>query len=78
MKLYTVYFIIKENRTEYLADVVVEAPNAKESCKLCKDWYHKKTGRNAFRPTTSMSEDDRKWYKDHDHLRHFITLVTAN
>lgn len=54
MKPYIVYFFIKENRTEYLADVVIEAASAKEACARCKEWYFKKTGKNAFRPTTSI------------------------
>ena len=52
MKTYVVYFFIKANRTEYLADVVIEAPTAKAACALCRDWYFKTTGKNAFRPTT--------------------------
>ena len=54
MKPYIVYFFIKENRKEYLADVVIEAASAKEACARCKEWYFKKTGKNAFRPTTSI------------------------
>lgn len=37
MKQYTVYFFIKANRTEYLADVVIEAQTAKDAYKLCKE-----------------------------------------
>lgn len=36
MKQYVVYFFIKANRMEYLADVVVEAPTAKAACALCE------------------------------------------
>lgn len=70
MKQYVVYFFIKANRTEYLADVVIEAQNAKEACKLCKEWYYKKTGKNAFRPTIRMSDADQKWYEDRGNIRH--------
>lgn len=68
MKPYIVYFFIKENRTEYLADVVIEATSAKEACARCKEWYFKKTGKNVFRPTTSISDETKKWYAEHDRL----------
>lgn len=71
MKQYTVYFFIKANRTEYLADVVIEAQTAKDACKICKEWYFEKTGKNAFRPTTKMSDEDRKWYDARSNVRHF-------
>lgn len=45
MKQYVVYFFIKANRMEYLADVVVEAPTAKAACKLCKEWYFNRPAR---------------------------------
>ena len=67
-KPYIVYFFIKENRKEYLADVVIEAASAKEACARCKEWYFKKTGKNAFRPTTSISDETQKWYAEHDRL----------
>lgn len=70
MKTYVVYFFIKANRMEYLADVVVEAPTAKAACKLCKEWYFNKTGKNAFRPTTSITDDARRWYEERGRVRH--------
>lgn len=72
MKQYVVYFYIKANRTEYLADVVVEAPTEKAACALCKDWYFEATGKNAFRPTTSITDDAREWYEDRGRVRHFM------
>ena len=45
LKSYTVYFFTKENRTEYLNEVVIEANTAKEACAICKQWYHEKTGK---------------------------------
>ena len=78
MKTYVVYFFIKANRTEYLADVAVEAPTAKAACALCKDWYFKTTGKNAFRPTTKLSDEDRRWYEDHNRIKHFdAALINA-
>ena len=68
MKPYIVYFFIKENRKKYLADVVIEAASAKEACARCKEWYFKKTGKNAFRPTTSISDETKKWHAEHDSL----------
>ena len=68
MKPYIVYFFIKESRKEYLADVVIEAASAKEACARCKEWYFKKTGKNAFRPTTSISDEIKKWHAEHDSL----------
>ena len=62
MKQYMVYFFVKANCTEFLAQRIVEAPNAKEACKVCKDWYHQKTGKNAFRPTTKLDESDIAFY----------------
>lgn len=50
MKPYIVYFFIKENRKEYLADVVIEAASAKEACARCKEWYFKKTGKKRISP----------------------------
>ena len=73
MKQYTVYFYIKANRTEYLADVSLEAKTAADACKRCKEWYHAKTGKNAFRPTTKLTEESRKWYED----RGLIQRLTA-
>ena len=78
MKTYVVYFFIKANRTEYLADVAVEAPTAKAACALCKDWYFKTTGKNAFRPTTKLSDEDRKWYEDHNRIKHFDATLKQN
>lgn len=69
MKEYVVYFYVKANRTEYLCDVVVEAKTAVEACKLVKHWYHKKTGKNAFRPTTKKPTDT--WYAERGSIRHF-------
>lgn len=78
MKTYVVYFFIKANRTEYLADVAVEAPTAKAACALCKDWYFKTTGKNAFRPTTKLSDEDQKWYEDHNRIKHFDATLKQN
>ena len=69
MKTYVVYFFIKANRTEYLADVAVEAPTAKAACALCKD---------SFRPTTKLSDEDRKWYEDHNRIKHFDAALKPN
>lgn len=61
-----------------LADVAVEAPTAKAACALCKDWYFKTTGKNAFRPTTKLSDEDRKWYEDHNRIKHFDATLKQN
>ncbi|MCD7843629.1 MAG: hypothetical protein LUG17_03270 [Clostridiales bacterium] len=77
MKTYTVYFVIKANRTEYLADVAVKAQTAKEACKAARVWYYDMSGKNAFRPTAKMDAADRKWYENRGNLRHFQTVVDA-
>ena len=71
-------FLHQANRTEYLADVAVEAPTAKAACALCKDWYFKTTGKNAFRATTKLSDEDRKWYEDHNRIKHFDATLKQN
>lgn len=71
MKEYTVYFYIKQNRTEYLADVVIKAENAKAACSVCKEWYRTKTGKNAFRPTTSENQISFDWYESRGQRVHF-------
>lgn len=75
MKKYVVYFYIKENRTEYLADVSVCANTAKEACKLCKGWYYKKTGKNAFRPTTKVDEEFMKRYEERGLIKHMSDII---
>ena len=67
LKSYTVYFFTKENRTEYLNEVFIEANTAKEACAICKQWYHEKTGKNAFRPTTK--KEDWTWYVSRGNVR---------
>lgn len=75
MKTYTVWFVIKANRTEYLADVQVKARTAKDACKTVKVWYHDKTGKNAFRPTTKLLEGETDWYQKRGNLKHFDAVV---
>lgn len=70
MKEYVVYFYIKQNRAEYLADIVVEAKNAKDACKAAKEWYFNKTGKNAFRPTTKPDAEIIARYKERGTIVH--------
>ena len=57
MKTYQVFYYIKANRTETLHYISVDANNSKEACKKCKELVFKKTGKNAFRPTTKVPEE---------------------
>lgn len=57
-KLYTVFYWIKKNNQEYLHSLDVEAGNAKEACKVCKEQVKAQTGRNAFRPTTKAPDPE--------------------
>lgn len=66
MKQYVVYFYVKANCTEYLAQRNVEASNSKEACQILKSWYHGKTGKNAFRPATKVSKSDLDFYGSRD------------
>lgn len=54
MKNYTVYYVIKANRAEWLHKMDVEAVNAKEAIRLCKMAVYEKSGKNAFRPSTNI------------------------
>ena len=38
----------------------------------------KTTGKNAFRPTTKLSDEDRKWYEDHNRIKHFDATLKQN
>ncbi len=58
IKKYEVFYIIKMNGREQLHLMEIEAATAKEACAECKYRVREQTGRNAFRPTTKMSEDD--------------------
>lgn len=60
MKNYTVYYVIKVNRAEWLHKMVVESVNAREAVRLCKTAVFEKSGKNAFRPSTSI-ESFFKW-----------------
>ena len=55
MKQYTVYYIIKANRREWLHKMEVEAANSREATKVCKERVYAKTKKNAFRPSTSIN-----------------------
>lgn len=55
MKQYTVYYIIKANRREWLHKMEVEAANSREATKVCKERVYAKTEKNAFRPSTSIN-----------------------
>lgn len=48
MKQYTVYYIIKANRREWLHKMEVEAANSREATKVCKERVHAKTGKNGY------------------------------
>lgn len=50
LKSYTVYFFTKENRTEYLNEVVIEANTAKEACAICKQCITKRPAKTHFVP----------------------------
>lgn len=52
MKKYTIYYTIKMNSTAYEYALDVEAANAQEAKKKCKELVLKETGRNAFQPST--------------------------
>ena len=69
MKNYTVYYVIKANRNEYLCEAAVEAQNAKEACRLVKEEVRERTGRNAFRPTTNPNDIDFDWFKRNGNYR---------
>ena len=34
--------------------------------------------KNAFRPTTKLSDEDRKWYEDHNRIKHFNATLKQN
>ena len=57
-KLYTVFYWIKKSNQEYLHSLDVEAGNAKEACKVCKEQVKAQTGRNDFRPTTKAPDPE--------------------
>lgn len=56
-KKYEVFYIIKMNVSERLCSMEIEVATAKAACTSCKSRVAELTGRNAFRPTTKMSED---------------------
>lgn len=57
--VYNVYYVIKMNGKEYLHVLEnVKAANARVACGFCKQYVFERTGRNAFRPCTKVSEDD--------------------
>lgn len=56
MKTYQVFYWIKKNGREYLEHMFVNANNAKEATKVCKQQVKERTGRNAFRPTTKVPD----------------------
>lgn len=56
---YQVFYWIKTNRKECLNHIFVYAYNAKEACAKCKRVVYKKTGKNAFRPTTKAPNEDK-------------------
>lgn len=55
MKQYTVYYVIKTNRREWLHKMEVEAANSREAAKICKKRVYEKTKKNAFRLSTSIN-----------------------
>lgn len=61
MKTYTVYYIVKANRNEYLFSMDVQAANAKEAKSEAKRIEHERSGRNAFRPTLGMDSLGYHW-----------------
>jgi hypothetical protein len=54
MKKYSVWYVIKANRAEWLHKIEVEAASAREAIKVCKAQVLLKTGKNAFRPSTNI------------------------
>ena len=64
MREYSVYFTIKANRKQYYNCLQVEAKTAKEARDKCKLEVTKRTGRNAFNPTTVAPHD-------YDSMEHF-------
>lgn len=52
MKYYQVFYWIKKNNKEYLNHMFVIASNVIDACRKCKEEVYRKTGQNAFRPTT--------------------------
>jgi hypothetical protein len=51
MKSYQVSYALKKNNRDEWHDMIVEAQNAKDACRICKEQVKAQTGRNAFRPT---------------------------
>lgn len=64
MHEYCVYFTIKANRKQYYNCLWVEAKTAKEARDKCKLEVTKRTGRNAFNPTTVAPHN-------YDNMEHF-------
>lgn len=54
-KCYQVFYITKRNKKEEINHIYVTGNNSKEACKKCKEIVLEQTGRNAFRPTTNIS-----------------------
>jgi hypothetical protein len=75
MKTYTIYFTMKQNSTAFIGVAQVEAATAKEACARCKAWYHAKTGRNAFRPTTTLADVTREWADEYNKWVRFDEIV---
>ena len=78
MKTYVVYFFIKQTGQSIWPTSLSRLPRQKAACALCRDWYFKTTGKNAFRPTTKLSGEDRKWYEDHNRIKHFDAALKQN
>lgn len=55
---YQVFYYIKANRKECLNHMFVYAYNAKEACAKCKREVYERTGKNAFRPTAKVPNEE--------------------
>lgn len=70
-KAYDIYYVIKEGGKEHLHVLEgIIADNQRVAIRFCKEHVFRMTGRNAFRPTANVTEDDVNRYYHGEIIRH--------